>query len=187
MSPILFGFAAAAQNFTIVFLTNKWLPAVIFMQLYAISCITRPFDVACHQALLAIGKSSLIFKLMVITTLSSLISLSVAVFLFKSVIMIAILNILCAIVSYICFSIAAINYLSYTLKEQLIDILPSFVLSLLMSIIVFFIGNLNISIIVLLALQVCIGIVVYITLSATTRIDAFTIVLKMMKHHFINK
>lgn len=181
LMPILLGFAAVAPSFTSALLTEKWLPAVPFMQIFAISCITRPFETACHQALLAVGKSALILRLMVITSIVSILTLLVAVFCFKSVMMVAILNLLCAVLSFTVFSWASARYLNYKLLEQLSDILPECMVTLVMAAAVYGLGFLSLNIYFLLVFQIVIGGLMYILMSMLFKLEPYKEVISILK------
>ena len=90
LAPLLIGFAIVSKNFILLLLTEKWLPAVPYIQIFCIVYLTRPLETACHQALLAIGESGLVMKIMLGINLFALMTVIVAVFILHSVLMIAV-------------------------------------------------------------------------------------------------
>lgn len=163
--PVMCGFAAVAENFVIVFLTEKWLPAVPFIQIMCIAYMTRPLEELCHRATLAIGKSGTVMKAMAIINVISLTLTVVASFVLKSVLWVAIFYLFHTLVSLICFMYITNKNLNYKLKEQLRDILPAISIGVIMALVVWGVGHLGFNTLLLLVLQVTIGAVVYCLLA----------------------
>lgn len=165
LTPFMLGFLAIAQGFVHVVLTDKWLPAVPFIQIFCISYLTRPLETMCHQSLLAIGRSGLVMGIITVINIVSVIGVLVAVFVFENVLMIAIFSLMTTIVSLLCFMVAVKAAIGYSFMEQLKDILPSLSIGITMCILVLIIGRLHMNAILLLALQVLAGAAIYILLS----------------------
>lgn len=171
--PILIGFSSVASIFVSLVLTNKWMPSVIYIQIFCFAYLIRPLEASCHQSLLALGKSDIVLKLMTIINLFSLFAVVIAVFIFHSVLLIAICSLLSSIVSVICFMVSTNKYVNYRYKEQLSDIMPTLIIGLIMGLFVKMVGFLNINAIVILVLQIILGVLIYIFLSYITNNVAF--------------
>lgn len=178
LSPVLIGFAACSPTFVQVILTEKWSCAIIFMQIFALSYITRPFETALHQALLAIGRSALVLKLMIVTSMGGLFAVFVGAFYFRSTVMIAVVNLFSAVFSFVVFSEAGSKNLNYSLKEQLVDIAPSLIISLFMGGTVYLLNDLCIQKVLLLPVQVLVGGVFYLFASVVTKNKSFRFLVK---------
>lgn len=171
--PLLVGLAVVADNFTLVLLTEKWLPAVPFIWVFCMSYMTRPLESACHQALLAIGRSGLVFWIMLAINGTGLLVTVVAVFVLKSVLWIALFSLLTTCISLICFLLATNKLIGYRLREQLADILPSILLSVGMGVAAFLVGQIPASPIVVLAVQIVVGALGYVALSVLIKPEPF--------------
>lgn len=165
LAPLLIGFALLSNNFVMLLLTDKWLPAVPYIQIFCIIYLTRPFETACHQALLAIGESGLVMKIMIAINVFALFTVLISVFVLKSVLFIALGSLLTSIVSTSLFMAMTNKKLNYRLKEQIRDICPPIIISLIMGLFVYLVGFIKISLIVKLIFQAILGIILYFLLS----------------------
>ena len=181
LSPLLLGFCAVAPIFVDVVLTDKWADCVPYIQIFCIMFLTRPLTMLCHQALLAIDKGSLAMAIMAVINAVALVGIAIAVFAVQSVILVPITLLIADFVSLGCFMVSMKKTISYDFKEQLADILPAIIISLVMYAAVALLGLLNINHLLLLALQVFLGIGVYMTLSALFGLSAFTFIVDFVK------
>lgn len=171
--PMAFGLAAVAEPFVRLVLTDKWLPCVPYLQIYCFSFAFYPFNACNLQAINAIGRSDLFLKLEIIKKIYGVIALVIAIFFFETPIAIAMSSIITTIIS--CFVNAAPNknLISYSYKEQISDILPSFALSLVMFILVWAIELLNLNVLTTFVIQIFGGVGIYLLMSAIFRIKPF--------------
>lgn len=182
LSPLLIGFAFVSKNVVLLLLTKKWLPVVPYIQVFCIVFLTRPLETACHQALLGIGKSGLVMKIMFGINIIALMTVIIAVFGFHSVFLIAIGSLLSAFVSIGLFMYETNKKIGYTPTEQIHDIMPPIILSFAMGLAVYIVGKTSISIVLQLVLQVIIGFITYLLLSIAFRIDSFV----YLKHKLVS-
>ena len=173
LAPLLIGFAVISNNFVSLILTDKWLPCVPYIQIFCIIYLTRPLETSCHQALLAIGDSGIVMKIMLIINVFALSTVLIAVFVFKSVFLIAIGSLLSTFVSIGLFMLMANKKIGYKFKEQIEDVSLVLFASIIMGIIVFIIGKINISIIILIIIQVIVGGIIYFLLSYYMKLDGY--------------
>ena len=173
LAPILIGFALISKQFIMLLLTKKWLPAVPFIQIFCIVYLTRPLETACHQALLAIGKSGLVMKIMLLINLFALSTVIIAVFIFKNVLFIALGSLITAFVSLSVFIFFSYKNFKYSFKEQLEDLLEPVAISIFMGIVVYFIGKIKLNLMILIFLQVLAGTIIYAIISSIVKPEAF--------------
>lgn len=173
LAPILIGFACVSENFVHVILTDKWIFAAPYIQIFCIAYLTRPLEASCHQGLLAIGRSDLVLYIMIAVNIFALGTVLISVFIFKSVFLIALGSLLTAIISLMSFMIMSWKFINYTPKEQLRDILPTLIISFIMGMIVILIGKIDINPIYELILQILFGGIVYILISRLFKVEAF--------------
>lgn len=181
LAPVLVGFAAVSENFIRLVLTEKWLPCMPFLQIFCVIYLTRPLETACHQALLAIGRSDVVLKIMVAINGVALAAVLIAAFGFHSVLLVAFGALLATVVSLCGFLYSTAKLLNYRPKEQLWDILPALGCSLAMGIAVVLLGQLPVNRIALLALQVISGGCIYALLAKIIRLEALAYLLGMLK------
>ncbi len=179
--PLMAGLAGVAQPLIELLLTEKWLPSVPYMQIYCFTLAFHPVQSCNLQAINAIGRSDLFLRLEIIKKCLGLGLLTAAVLCFESPVAIAMTGAIISAVS--CFINAQPNkkLIGYSYLEQMKDILPSLLLSLLMLAAVLAVQLLRLSAGVTLVLQVVVGVAVYAGLSAAVRLTPFMLLLDQLK------
>lgn len=180
LAPVLIGFAAVSDSFISVILTEKWMFCSPYIKIFCFIYLTRPLETACHQALLAIGRSDIVLRIMIAINIVALAAVFIAVFGFKSVFLIAVGSLISSFVSLISFMMYSCKLIGYRLTEQIMDIGPALLCSLVMGIAVFVIGQCEISKLVLLIIQVVFGAAIYIVLAKIFKIGAFQYLIDMI-------
>lgn len=185
LSPIMFGLAAVATPFISLLLTDKWLFAVPFMQLYCLFYLAQPIHTANMQAIKALGKSDTFFKLEIIKKTIELITLMAVmkISVLAIVISATILNWLFVFVN----SYPNNKLLHYSVKEQIKDISPPIVMGFAMAAVVLLCGKLELPQMLLMAIQIIVGVVTYAGLSFLSRNKEFTYLLNMIKKAVLRK
>ena len=178
LAPILIGFAVVSETFIRVVLTDKWLFCSPYIKIFCLMYLTRPLETACHQALLAVGKSDTVLRVMIIINSVDLILLLIAAFVFKSVMFIAIGTLITALISLSCFMYCSNKILGYKLREQVSDIGSVLLCSFVMGGIVSLVGLLVDNRVLLLVIQIVIGALVYIALSKMVNLTGFQYICK---------
>lgn len=179
MCPLMLGLAVVAEPFVRVVLTEKWLPCVRLLQLFCVFYLFQPIHTANMQAIKAIGRGDVYFKLEVVKKIIELVALLCFMWISVEAIVVSM-----AIMSTAFIFLNALpnqRLLSYSILAQLKDIFPSLGMSLIMSIFVYVFGLIPMNSIVSLLLQIFIGVAVYITLSAVTRNQEFKYFINLLK------
>lgn len=130
LMPLLAGLAAVSEPLTSVLLTDKWLPCVPYMQIICFAFMLSPVEVENLQAIKAIGRSDMVLKLEIIKKTVGLLLLLCAIPI--SVKAIAVSMLLSQLFSTIVNAWPNKNFIGYSLKDQLLDILPYLLTSSLM-------------------------------------------------------
>lgn len=178
LAPILIGFAVVSETFISVVLTDKWLFCSPYIKIFCLMYLTRPLETACHQALLAVGKSDTVLRVMIIINSVDFTLLLIAAWCFKSVLFIAVGTLITALVSLSCFMYCSNKILGYKLREQVSDIVPVLLCSFVMGGIVSLVGLLVENQVVLLVMQIIIGALVYIALAKIVNLTGFQYICK---------
>jgi hypothetical protein len=147
--------------------------------------LTRPLTMICHQILLAIDKAGVAMGLMIAINSVALSGSLISALVLKDMYFVALFLLFADIIALVGFMIAMRVYLRWDIKEQLIDVFPPVLLSLIMFLFVWFFPYLtNLSGIVLFLLQMTIGAIVYLGLSFLFRIDSFAWLLQKLSSFF---
>jgi len=178
--PMMAGLAAVAEPLIRLLLTDKWLPCVPFLQLCCIDFAFYPIHTANLQAINAKGRSDVFLKLELIKKSYGLIILLVSVLCFDSVMAIAWGGVISTLVSAVVNAHPNKKLLSYGYLEQMHDILPSILLSLVMFGAVYAMNALALPAAVLLVLQILTGAAVYAGLALLFRLESAQFLLQML-------
>lgn len=180
--PMMAGLAACAEPIVRLLLTDKWLPCVPYLQIYCFTFAFYPVHTSNLQTINAMGRSDIFLKLEIIKKSVGITALLIAVFGFDSPIAIAMTGVFTTFIS--CFVNAYPNkkLIGYSYFEQIKDILPSLVLSLVMFAAVWALGRLAWPTIMVLLMQVVVGLVIYLVLSIATRVGPFNMLLELIKN-----
>lgn len=178
--PVMIGFAAVADSFVRVVLTEKWLSAVPYVRIFCISYMFNLIQVGNLQAMKAIGRSDITLILEVVKKSSYFGIIFAFVFFSDSPEMLAVSSIVCTLVASVINTYPNKKLIGYSYSGLLADLLPNLLLALVMGICVLLVGRLEWSAIALLLVQILTGVVVYVFLSIVTRNKSFKYLL-----HFI--
>lgn len=171
MAPLMIGLACCASNVVIVILTERWLPCVLFMQIFCITYMFYPIHTANLNALKAMGRSDLFLKLEIWKKVIGMILLLSTMFI--SVKAMAYSLLISTLASMIINSWPNKKLLNYSFLEQMKDILPSILLGVGMGAVVYLIGFLPVPTLPLLIIQVICGGVIYIVGSALLKLEPY--------------
>lgn len=167
LTPLLVGLAAVAEPLVIVLLTEKWLPCVFYLKIISFSFVLAPMEIENLQAIKAMGRSDLVLKLEIIKKSIGLVFLLVAVPLGVEAIAVSLLfsNVAAAVIN----AYPNRKLLSYTYKQQLADILPPILMSVVMYGAVNVVSSTSGSVWILLILKICVGGLIYVILSVISK------------------
>jgi len=169
--PMMIGMTVVAEPLVKIVLTDKWLPAVPFLQIFCISYALMPIHTANLQAINAMGRSDIFLRLEVIKKIIGLIILGIS--LQFGVYAIALGQVFGGIISTFINAYPNKELLDYSYKEQWIDIMPSLLLAIAMGILVYLLSYISLKTYQLLMLQIIVGIVVYLGLAKLFKIESF--------------
>lgn len=185
MTPIMIGLLFTADNVIKIIFTDSWLQCVPYLRIFCITYIFYPIHTANLNAIKAIGKSDIFLKLEIIKKGIGLILLLLSMN--KGVMAIAYSFLVSSFASQIINSWPNRKLLNYSYIEQMIDILPNVLLSLIMGIIVYAVGLLSINTYIKLFLQIIIGIIIYFFGSIISKNESFDYLYKILLEMFKNK
>ena len=169
--PLLLGFAAVAETFVEVVLTDKWMECAVFIQIFCISDLLSPMNSIASNVMRAVGRSDLVLKNNIIIKVIGfgfiLMSVRFGVF------WIAISTVAATFVASVVNNLPLKSMIGYSIKEEFIDVLPYLLLSVVMSVLVWCVGFLNIPKVLLLLFQVLVGMGVYVGISELFKLEQY--------------
>lgn len=171
LTPMLCGLAAVAEPLVRLVLTEKWLPCVPYLKILCINSALIPLQTANIQAINAVGRSDICLKNNIIKKTFGF--LVVLIFARISVLAMAWAGVGAAVFSLIINVLPNRKLLDYGFKEQLRDVLPSWLLSLTMIVLVRAVALLGLPVWAELVTMVLVGAASYVTLSAVFHLEAF--------------
>lgn len=179
--PMMAGLAAVAETLVELLLTEKWLPCVPYMQVYCFTLAFYPVHSCNLQAINAMGRSDLFLKLEIMKKTYGIAVLAIAVYCFDSPLAIAMTGLITTWIGWFVNAYPNKKLVSYSYFEQIADILPNLVMSLLMCVVVLTIGNFEMGIILTLILQVIGGIMIYVLLSVLIKPRAYVLLMEKIR------
>lgn len=174
--PIMAVLAATAEPTIRLLFGEQWLPSVIFVQIACISFALFPFHTINLQAIQAIGRSDVFLKLEILKKMCSLVSL-VVVYKFGVVTFALVGALAIAPVSVVINAWPNRRLLSYSIREQVCDVLPTAIAAILVFLLIFPISFVGCATVVrsmaIIAMQVVIGFSAYGLWARYTEPEAF--------------
>lgn len=177
--PMMIGLAVIAEPLVSLLLTDKWLPAVPFLQIFCAVYALWPIHTVNLQAINALGRSDIFLKLEIIKSIIGLIILGIS-FQFGIYIM-AFGVFVSGVISAFINSYPNFKLLNYSIHEQLKDLLPSLCISLIMGIAVYPIQWFEMAAILTIIIQISIGIVLYVALAKSFKLECYTYLVLTIK------
>lgn len=158
--PTMVGLAVTAQTWIPLLLTEKWIPSVPYVIIACIVYAMVPINVANLEAIKAIGRSDIYFLLEIIKKAINLAILFAVMY--RGVFTIAVVAIPTGLLGLIINAYPNTKFLSYSIREQIVDILPNLLISCIMGISVYAVGLIPTGSAVRLLIQMLVGVTTYI-------------------------
>jgi len=178
--PLMIGLAVVARSFVIVLLTDKWLPAVPYIQLMCVVGLLYPLHAINLNLLKAKGRSDLFLRLEVLKRI--LVVISIAVCYRWGITGLIYGQIVVSLLAYYLNSYYTGKLIRYPMTEQVVDFLPCLAISLVMGCAVYLVQYLPVADhAVVLTIQVFCGAAVYLGLNYVFSISACLEVIDTVK------
>ncbi len=179
MFPVMIGLAAVSEEVVLLFLTDKWIDCVPFLQVFCFAFMLYPIHSANLQAINALGRSDVFLKLEIIKKILGITILLIALTI--NPFAIAVGELLCGLIATFVNAYPNKRLLCYSFREQLVDIAPPLVLSILMFIGIKVINLIGFGVVLSLLVKVIFGMLIYISLSYIFKIESFVYILNSIK------
>ncbi len=184
--PLMIGFLAVSDNFVSVVLTDKWMPASIYIQIFCLSYMFNIVQNGNLQAIRAIGRSDIILILEIIKKSMYFIIIALFVIFSRKPELLAVTSILNTVVATLVNTFPNRKLIGYRYRLQIMDLLPNLISSCLMGAAVYAMNYIPMNRALLLVLQIFAGAVVYVLISVITRNENFKYFIGVIKN-FIKK
>ena len=135
---LMLGLAAVAEPMIIVLIGEKWRPSIIYLQLLCFSGMMYPLQALNLNMLQVSGRSDLFLRLEIIKKILAIPVILIGIYFGITAMILGI--IVNSQIAYFLNSYWSGKFVNYPTKEQILDILPSFLLALCMAVAVFLLG-----------------------------------------------
>ncbi|NLC26107.1 MAG: lipopolysaccharide biosynthesis protein [Fastidiosipila sp.] len=183
--PAMAGLTAVAKPLVHLLLGEKWLPALPFVQVFCLAAAFQMIQTANIQALHALGRGDTYLKLEAIKKITGLIVFFICIPF--GMVAIAIGFAISAIVDAFIHMFSNKTLCDYSAGEQLRDILPALILSLIMGLAIYLLGFINLVIWQKLMIQVPAGVLIYVALARLFKLESWDYMLTAVREIVRNR
>ena len=179
--PIMIGLTVIANPFINLLFGTNWVASIPYFQVLCFAGMLLPLHAINLNILKVKGRSDLFLGLEVIKKVVGVTSIGIVLFLKLGIMGLLWTVVLNSYISYFINSYFSAELLSYSTKEQIKDIMPIFIVSILMGTLVYFSGTvLPDNYFIKLLVQIFIGVVTYIGISRIAKIEELKTVYDMI-------
>lgn len=154
------GLAAVSEAFILTLVGDQWIPAIGYLRILAFSGLFIPLQICSANIINANGRSDLTLRLEIIKTVLAVIPVMAGIWISVEALLYAITGV--SVIVYLFHAYYVTKVLSYSVKEQFRDILPTLAISLLMAAIVFALSYLPLPQWLILLIQISAGVSIII-------------------------
>lgn len=169
---LMLGMAAVAEPMIISLIGEKWSTSIVYLQMLCFVGMFYPLHSLNLNILNVLGRSDLFLKLEIIKKVIAIPTIILGVFFgIKVMILGMMFN---TLVAYYLNSFWSGKFINYPIKEQILDILPSFLLALSVSLILYILGILlPFEPVWILLLLMCTGFILVVVFSSVFKLEAY--------------
>lgn len=180
--PMMIGLAAVAHPLVKLLFGEPWLPMVPCFQILCIAGMTLPHRAINLNVLKVVGRSDLFLRIDIIKIIIGLVTICLVIVLdlgFYALLWTTFLN---AKIAFITNTYYSKRYISYSTKEQTVDMLPTIAISIIMGLTVYIIGIiLPFNTTINLLIQITFGIAIYVLLCKLSKNEELDEVYQLIK------
>ena len=180
----MLGLAAIAEPMIVSLIGDQWLPAVPFLQILCFSMMLYPLHAINLNMLQVQGRSDLFLRLEIIKKIIAVVPLLLGIFV--NIYLMLFGSVITGFIAYYLNAFYSGKFLNYSILEQVRDIIPSFIIAMIMAVSVWGISFINLPSVALLAIQLSAGVVMIVLLCESVRLDSY-LEIKHIALTFINK
>ena len=179
--PLMVGMIVIAEPLVHFLLGDRWMGVVPFIQIMCVANFFRPITISNWEAIKALGHSSVTLKLEIIKKIVDITILifSINIGVFAIAWGVVLFNAVCVFINLA----PNIKLLNYKIKEQLLDAVPTLLISLLMGVGIYFIKFLDINDLSIIIIQLIVGCLSYCSLCLIFKEESFLYILQLVKNY----
>mgnify|MGYP000196009624 CR=1 FL=1 len=185
MWPIMIGFVFTAEPIVELLLTHKWAGCIPYLRIFCITYVFYPIHTANLNAIKAVGRSDVFLKLEIIKKVIGIIVVICTMWFGPLVMAYSLL--FTSLVNQIVNSWPNKKLLNYSYIEQLKDIAPFMLLSVIMGVCIYGLNFIGMGYAITLVFQIILGVIIYVSGSVVFKFDSFYYLLDTVKGMFIRK
>ena len=164
---LMLGMAACADSMIHVLIGEQWSECVPMLQVICIYAMLYPLHALNMNMLQVQGRSDLFLKLEIIKRIIDIGPLLLGIFV--GIYWMLIGTVVTGIICYYLNAYYSGQFLNYDIKEQIKDILPSFIIAIVMAVLVYAMNFIHLDFIILLPLQIIVGAIITIIMCEVSR------------------
>ena len=187
-SICVFGVAAIGKSMVLVLIGEKWLPCVAFLQILCFGSLLYPINATNMNLLKSQGRSDLYLILSIIRRVLELGPIFLGIFV--DIYWMVWGSVITNWIGFILYSHFAGKNISYSTRQQFVDLLPSLAIAFAMAIPVWLMSYINISHFILFPLQLIVAFGIVVGLGEWSKLEEYLEVKSMALstiHKFKNK
>lgn len=177
--PLMMGLIVIAEPMIKILLTDKWLPSAPYLRIFCLIYAFWPLHTANLQAINALGRSDIFLKVEIIKKILGLLILFMTVE--HGAYVVAIGVFISNIISSFINSYPNKKLLDYGYFEQIIDIIPLLLISILTGVCIYGIILFRLNEVLTIILQVILGAVIYLFLSYSFKLECILYIIKTLR------
>lgn len=179
--PAMVGLAVVAEPLVRLLLTDKWLACVFFLQCACIKFAFWPIQTANMQVLKGMGHGTVLLRIEIIKKAVCVVGFCIAAFAFRSLKAVVIFDAVTTLLSVLISTLPNSRFIQYTFKDQILDIMPSVLLSIVMGAVILFVGKFGFGPVCTMLLQAALGALLYFALAWAFKLESFRYLIKAIK------
>jgi O-antigen/teichoic acid export membrane protein len=168
---LMLGLAAVSESLIIVLVGEQWLIAAKFLPIICFQMMLYPLHALNLNMLQVAGRSDLFLKLEIIKKIVAVIPLLMGIFI--DIYWMLWGSVGTGFFAYYLNSYYSGKFVGYSIKTQIVDILPSFCLASVVALIVYFISFFNLSHFLILPIQIVVGAVLVVLICELTQKEEY--------------
>lgn len=181
--PVIIVLASVSNPLISTLFGAKWIPSIVYFEILCFEGMLYPIHAINLNVLQVKGRSDLFLKLEIIKKTISLTLIGIVLILKMGILYLLWGAVLNSFISYFINTYYTKDLINYPIKEQIKDIIPSFIISFAMGILIYWTGViLPLSNILILMIQVTIGIVLYVLLNKIIKSEELYNIENMLKN-----
>lgn len=176
--PLLVGLFVLCDSLVLLLFTEKWSGAILFLRIFCIAQILMPIQIINIQAIMSLGFSDIILRMELRKKIIEVVILAVSVFGGVEAIAwgVVLYNAVCI---YINLSPNR-KLLGYGIREQIVDVAPTFLISVFMGAFIYIVGFLSFGMLMLLFIQILCGVIFYLVSCYIFKVESFFYILNIV-------